>query len=296
MPDPMARILLLGATGQIGAQIVAQSDAHEFVAFARRPEIVPAHSGVLVNRFEATHPLPELGEIPVAGAIATVPVWLLPPRLDDLARLGVRRLVCFSTSSVFGKAETRSRRERAVVARVTAAEATLRDWSDACGVALTILQPTMIYGAGKDRTIAAAARFIQRFGFFPVYGSATGARQPVHAGDLAAAALAALSNDRAIGKTYMLGGGETLAYRDMIARIFDTLGRTPRITRVPALPTVLSVAGAILSGSELTGDVARRMNADLAFDDGSATRDFGYAPRKFLNGGMADLFGSALRA
>lgn len=35
---------------------------------------------------------------------------------------------------------------------------------------------------------------------------------------------------------------------------------------------------------------------DDGSSDDSATRDFGYAPRKFLNGGMADLFGSALRA
>jgi hypothetical protein len=37
------------------------------------------------------------------------------------------------------------------------------------------------------------------------------------------------------------------------------------------------------------------MNQDLAFDDGAATADFGYAPRGFLSGGEQDLFGPATR-
>lgn len=288
MPSP---VLLIGATGQIGAYVMAQAGERAVVALARRPESVPGRSNLTIQRFEATRPMPEPGVRNLTDAIATIPIWLLPPRLDDLARYGVRRLVCFSTSSVFGKAETRSGRERAVVARVVAAEATLRDWSDARGIALTILQPALIYGVGRDRTVASAARFIRRFGFYPVWGDAGGARQPVHAGDLAAAALAALESERAAGNAYALGGGEVLSYRQMIVRIFDTLGSTPRIVRVPFLPVLLSAAGAVLPGSELTGDVARRMNADLAFDDGRASRDFGYAPRAFLSGGVSDLFG-----
>ena len=58
------------------------------------------------------------------------------------------------------------------------------------------------------------------------------------------------------------------------------------------LPAMLGVAGALIPGSELTGDVARRMNIDLDFDDGSAARDFGYTPRPFLQAGSTDLFGS----
>lgn len=61
----------------------------------------------------------------------------------------------------------------------------------------------------------------------------------------------------------------------MIARIFAVLGKTTRIVRVPLLPGLLGVAGTLIPGSELTGDVARRMNADLDFDDGAAARDFG---------------------
>ncbi len=199
--------------------------------------------------------------------------------------------MCFSTTSVFGKADTRNAHERVVVEQVTSAEDHISDVCEANGVGLTILRPTLIYGAGADKTISAAAVFIGRFGLYPVHGAARGKRQPVHVDDLAAAALAALDCDAAAGKNYALGGGETLAYRDMIGRIFDVLDRPRRFVRTPFLPVMLDIAGAVIPGSELTGDVARRMNMDLDFDDGSAARDLGYTPRRFLSGGRADLSG-----
>jgi hypothetical protein len=80
----------------------------------------------------------------------------------------------------------------------------------------------------------------------------------------------------------------------MISRIFGVLDKPVRIVRTPLLPAILDVAGRVVPGSELTGDVARRMNADLDFDDGTAAREFGYAPRPFLQGGRADLVGVVL--
>ncbi len=50
-------------------------------------------------------------------------------------------------------------------------------------------------------------------------------------------------------------------------------------------------AWAVVPGSELSADVAYRMNQDLAFDEGAASKDFGYAPRRFLSGGLPDIFG-----
>ena len=282
-------LLVIGATGQIGQPLMHRAGDRVTLALARDPDAV---SGIPVLAFHAEDGLPVArGDWPGA-AIATVPVWLLAEHAGELAARGTRRLVCFSTTSIFGKAETSNAHERAVVEKVTSAEARIRDVCEANGIVLTILRPTLIYGAGADKTITAAARFIRRFGFYPVHGAAAGKRQPVHADDLAAAALAALDCDAAAGRSYALGGGETVAYCDMIGRIFDVLGRPRRFVRVPGLPALLDIAGAVIPGSELTGDVARRMNMNLDFDDGSAARDFGYAPRAFLSGGHADPFGS----
>jgi nucleoside-diphosphate-sugar epimerase len=143
------------------------------------------------------------------------------------------------------------------------------------GIGVTILRPTLIYGAGEDANVSAAARFIQRYGFFPLAWNAQGLRQPVHADDLASGALVALERPQTIGRTYALPGGETLPYRAMIERIFEALGRRPRFLRIPGLAAV--------------SDLARRMARDQAFDIGPAARDLGYAPRRFLAGGRSDL-------
>ncbi len=81
----------------------------------------------------------------------------------------------------------------------------------------------MIYGAGRDVNITPLSRLIRRFGFMPLVGGANGLRQPVHAEDLAIAAIAAAASPAAANKFYSLPGGETLTYREMIGRIFDGL-------------------------------------------------------------------------
>jgi nucleoside-diphosphate-sugar epimerase len=285
-----APLLVIGASGQIGGYVLARTMDRPVTAVARDPSGLPDLKNVWPFGFDVGLQF-AAGAEAARQAIATIPVWLLPTMLDHIAELGVQRLVCFSTTSVLGKANSSTSREKAVVERVRAAEQRLQDRSGANGVALTILRPTLIYGTGRDRTIAAAARFIRRFGIYPVYLGASGVRQPVHADDLAAAALSALDVPRTHGRIYALGGGEILSYRDMISRIFTVLGRSPRIINVLGLPQILALAGASIPGSELSADVAYRMNMDLAFDDGQAAVDFGYAPKTFLSGGLADLFG-----
>lgn len=281
-------LLVLGATGQIGRNILRRTEDRSVLALARRPaEIAPAPN----RTAQALELLDDVGVNCPDQAITTLPIWLLPPLIARLSERGVRRLVCFGTTSIHGKAESRNRHEREILSRLEKAENELPGLAAGAGVALTILQPTLIYGEGQDKTVTAAAHFIQRFGFYPVYAAAAGARQPVHADDLAVGALKALAKDETAGRSYALGGGETLTYRGMIARIFAVMQKPVRIVSVPALPMLLGLAGAVLPGSELTADVARRMNADLDFDDGAAARDFGYTPRAFLSGGVHDLFG-----
>src|ERR1700716_2292224 len=67
----------------------------------------------------------------------------------------------------------------------------------------------------------------------PLVGGGPGLRQPVHAEDLAIGAISAAGNSAAINKFYSLPGGETLAYSEMISRIFDGLGTPRRTVSVP---------------------------------------------------------------
>lgn len=277
-------LLILGATGQIGACLLRRSTSRSTLAIARRPP--PGATGW--RSADLTTSRVDWGRLPATG-IATVPLWLLPNHLEGLAKAGLRRLVCFSSTSIMGKDGTQSPRERTQVTALVGAEAMLAKTAPALGLGISILRPTLIYGFGRDANVSAAARFITRFGFYPLSPPALGQRQPVHADDLAAAAIAVAGRDDLAGSGFALGGGETLTYREMIGRIFDALGRPRRLVPVPGLPALAGLYGRLSGQPSLTPDAVRRMNRHLVFDRGEAARAFGYAPRTFLSAGSADL-------
>ena len=217
--------------------------------------------------------------------IVCAPVWLIGDALiRRLAGQGMRRLIAFSSTSRLTKGESDEAAERDVVAALIAGEATVARACDDVGVAWTILRPTLIYDEGRDENVSRIARVIRKLGVFPLYGAATGLRQPVHARDLAAAAAGALRAEASHGKTYNLPGGETLAYRDMVKRICAALRRPALL--LPAPEGLWRSGFAVLSalrGRPLSNNLqmARRMNVDLCFDGGEAARDFGYKPGPF---------------
>jgi nucleoside-diphosphate-sugar epimerase len=268
-------VLIFGATGQIGRCLLRRlaTAGRPAIAVCRRPEpaLSPAADWLAAD---LAQPLDLAGRQP-AAAIHATGAWLLPPQLPALEQAGVQRLVCFSSTSMLAKAASPSAEEREIARVLAAAEAAVA----AGAIPWTLLRPALIYGLGLDRNVTAAAGFIRRWHCFPLGGPGKGLRQPVHADDLAAAALAALDLPAAEGGSFNLGGGETLSYRQMIQRIFETLGRRPRFLRLPFL--------ARLPGS--IGAVAARMEQDLAFDGGEFWRLAGIAPRRFLAGGSSDL-------
>jgi len=225
-----------------------------------------------------------LGLEPAALLLHAAPIWLLPGLLPPLSELGLRRLVAFSSTSRFTKRSSSSARERDTARRLAEAEEAVESICRDRRIAWTIFRPTLIYGGGRDRSVSAIARLVRRLGFVPVAGAALGARQPVHADDLARACLAALDNPATFGKAYDLPGGETLNYAEMVARIALGVGRKPRLLHLPpsALRIAIGLARLLPRLAHLSMEMADRMNEDLAFDGGPARRDFGYAPRGFV--------------
>jgi len=213
--------------------------------------------------------------------MSVCPIWAVAEQFPLLEASGARRLVALSSTSRFTKCDSAAPADRSLAARLATAEDELLEWSRTIGIATTILRPTLIYDGIHDGTVARIAAFIRRFGFCPVAGAATGLRQPLHADDVAVACLAALSRD-GLHATYELSGGETLPYREMVQRIFAWLGRPSRLVQIP-LPAVrfaLPVAR-LLPGLASLATMAARMNEDLVFDHGAASRDFGFQPRSF---------------
>jgi hypothetical protein len=147
-------------------------------------------------------------------------------------------------------------------------------------VSWTILRPTLIYTEGRDTNITPLSHLIRRFGFMPLVDGEPGLRQPVPAEDLAIGAISAARSSAAANKFYSLPGAETLAYREMIGRIFDGLRLPRRTISVPAFP---GRAGFILAKPFfLDANVAMgiRMMKDMTFDSTPAIRELRLESKK----------------
>ena len=276
-------LVILGASSLIGRFLVSDMEAAGIAAVALSRAPRAASAGGSVRWLAANLQAPELEAVlsQVDTVINLAPIWLAPAALPALTARGMRRFVAFSSTSVFTKAGSDHPDEQAMVQRLRDGEAAVRAFCEAHGVAWTILRPTLIYAEGQDGNVSRLAKLIRRMRVLPLAGAGRGLRQPVHAQDLAHAALAAARSPAAHDRVYDLPGGETLTYRQMVERIFIGLGRRPRIIAAPQVLWRLAfrLARPLLPGA--TAQMGARMSADLVFNDDAARRDFGWSPRDF---------------
>jgi nucleoside-diphosphate-sugar epimerase len=204
--------------------------------------------------------------------------------LERMRGAGVGRVISFSSTSVFTKADSTDPIDIRSVHDMQKREQAFADSCSQLRIDWTILRPTLIYG-GKfgDRTVKDIARVIRLFGFFPVFGSAAGLRQPVHADDLARACMHVCDNEATFNRSYNVGGGEILSYRGMVERIFASIGRPPRIVRIPLPAFELGARVVRLHPRyrHIRSSMAERMEKDMTFSNAEAISDFEYAPRRF---------------
>ena len=278
------RILVTGASSQIGDFLLPRliSAGHDVHAVSRAAR----DAGPRVTWFQADLGQPE-ALVQAAGSCSAVihlaPIWSLPAHLSDLARAGVRRIVALSSTSRFGKENSRDPAEQVLVRRLVDAEQHLEEVGGRLDLCRTVLRPTLIYGRARDKNVSSIARFVRRFGFFPIAGAGSGLRQPVHADDLAQAVCAVLESDITCGRSYNLGGSEILSYRRMVERISESVGRGSRLIPLPLGPLrlLLRLLSILPRFRYVKPEMADRMNRDMVYNHEDAVRDFGYAPRGF---------------
>ncbi len=274
---------ILGATSLVGTCILNQlvSDHYTIVAFSRKPiqQKHPQISWQQLNTADVIHHHNKL-----TLWICAAPIWTLPEHFPLLLTYGAQRIVILSSTSRFGKAKSSDPGELATVKQLTDAEETIMTWSTQHKIEWIILRPTLIYGLGNDKNITEIVRFIVRFNFFPLLGSAQGLRQPIHAQDVSTACILALNTLNIKNRTYNLTGGETLTYREMIQRIFLALNKTPRFVNIPRWLFLLtiSVLNKLPRYQHWTTAMAERMNQDLVFDNFDIQQDLRFSPGRFI--------------
>lgn len=278
---------VLGATSLVGQCLLPllRGNGWQVRAFSRH-RIVSAEPGVQWRQLQesACHQGVSVDGLELIEFwICVAPPWVLPDYFPMLEKYGARRVVALSSTSRFTKNDSSDANEKIMARQLSESEDRLCAWAQLKGVDWVILRPTLIYGLGQDKNISEIVRLIRRLGFFPLAGQAKGLRQPVHAEDVATACVSALEKTDVINQAYNLSGGETLAYREMVSRVFAALGLRPRLIPVPLWFFRLAayLLRCLPRYRHWRAQMAERMNVNLVFDHDEAARDFNYSPGPF---------------
>lgn len=276
----MRHALVFGGSGQIGRPLLGllRRAGWKINALSRQPRSDEPGLHWLRGDLGALPGLPRrVDAIFSCGPLDAFGCWYADCEIE------AGRVVAFGSTSIESKRGSADAHERDLARRLSDGEAAVFAGAAQRDAAASVLRPTLVYGAGRDASLTRIARLAQRWGRFPLPRGANGLRQPVHVDDLAAAAFACIDNAAARGNAYALPGGETLTYRDMIARVLAALQPSPTLIELPSPLFTLALLAAQASGrtSGLGVAAVRRMRSDLVFDPGPAQRDLGYAPRVF---------------
>ncbi|HJP99546.1 MAG TPA: NAD-dependent epimerase/dehydratase family protein [Rhodanobacteraceae bacterium] len=265
-------VLVAGASSQIGWFLLPELARTGATVLALSRSRQPPVAGASWMQGALPAPPDPAGE---AGSICSfAPLDALATWLDGGGAHGLERVVATSSMSAESKQASPVPAERAVSQRLRDGEAALARACDRRGIAWTILRPTLIYGAARDRSLTPLARRAARWRVFGLPAGA-GLRQPVHAADVAAAVLRALDGGAA-GRVIPIGGGERLSAGAMFERVRASLPVRTLAVRIPA--PLVRIGSRLVP--PLRGPLAR-LEQDLVADNSDVEHLLGVHPRGF---------------
>lgn len=267
-------MLVLGASSQIGHFLLPRLHAGGYAVLAlSRVERAPA-PGMSWLRGGLPDGMPETVP-PLTAIISYGPLWAFAQWLQQAPLQGAPRVVATSSMSAQSKRDSSVPAEREIARQLREGEHALAQACSQRGLDWTVLRPTLVYGAGLDKSLTPIARRAMRLRVFPL-PAGRGLRQPVHADDVAMASVAALQSAPAIGQILPIGGGERLAAAAMFARVRHSL---PVVTLPLPLPAALLSLGR-RAAPRLRGPLTR-LEHDLIADNSELERCLQIRPRPF---------------
>ncbi|HEY7063532.1 MAG TPA: complex I NDUFA9 subunit family protein [Chloroflexota bacterium] len=297
------RVLVTGGTGFIGGAVVQALGAqggHEVRCLTRRPR-GPSASGVSFVAGDVRDPA-SLRRA-VEGVEAVVHSVQFPNHpVEDPRRgytydaidgqgtvnlavacreAGVRRLLYLS-----GAGTRPGRPEPWFRAKATAEQAVR-----ALGAAWVIFQPSWVYGP-HDRSLNKFVQMVRLLPVVPVIGSGQTRVQPVFVDDVARVVALAVTEPRASGQVFELGGPERLSMDEILRTVQRLLGRHQPLVHVPAALVKLQASLlALLPSPPLSPAAIDFILMEETVDPGPAEALFGVSFRP-LEAGLRTYLGA----
>ena len=269
-------LLIIGGRSQVGCFLRRR------LAGMRQPAVAvsrqPGSDTMGWHWLQAELPDAMPGLPPLAGIVSAGPLGPLAEWLAGQPDLDCPLVVATSSMSALSKRDSPVVAEQALASALTQAEQRLQAVCEAQGRAWTILRPTLIFGAGLDRSLSPIARRAARWRVFPL-PPGRGLRQPVHADDVAAALLACRRTESAWGQIIPCGGGERLPAAEMFARVWRSLPGPVLPMPVPAM--AVKISGWLMPAR---AGMLSRLEADLVADNHMLRTRLGLQPRGFHPG------------
>jgi uncharacterized protein YbjT (DUF2867 family) len=244
-----------GGVGQIVPLAASLADDEAVARAVAAADLVVNLVGILQERksgdFQRVH-------VEGAGRIARL-----------AAAAGVERLVHISANGADPNSPSRYGKTKAE------GEAAVRDAFPGA----TILRPCIVFGP-EDQFFNRFAGLARMLPFMPVVAGGT-RFQPVYAGDVADAVIAAAEREDAVGQTYTLGGPRSLTFREVLRFILETTGHRRLMIELPAPLVKLQVAlGKLLPNPPLTEDQLLMLQRDNVVPPGApGLAELGIAPK-----------------
>ncbi len=221
----MNPILIIGATGNVGRQVVSQLivKGARIRALVRNPEAAGLPPQVEIVRGDLT--LPETLHQGLDGIDTVFLVWVAPP---GSAAQAVERIAKHARRIVFLSAPLKTPHpffQQPSPARALGEQ--IERLIENCGLEWTFLRPGM-FAVNALRWWAPQIRAGEtvRWPYLDVPTA------PIDEGDIAAVAVRALCEDGHAGAEYVLTGPESLSQYEQVATIGRAIGRTIRVEEI----------------------------------------------------------------
>jgi len=274
-------LLLTGASSPAGSslQVLLKSQGFTTVkAVSRRPQNQISRVEGLQADLSTTGVLAALmRQSDILVHIAGLP--LLVPELKVLDSSRIQQIIAFSTSSVLTKSDSPNQAESELIQSIAKAEQQLIELCESRSLLLSIIRPTLIWGAGRDQNVSRIAHWAQSHRIFPSYRGLKGLRQPVHVDVLAALVVKLIMAQIKGSHILTAAGGEVLDYRQMVSRIYATLEKKPIYLPLPAWMVDLAVR--FPSPLQSTLVVLHCTRQDMLFEPEPLLDELGWQPRGF---------------